>query len=103
MIYLLEVVLILVPLAILVVRNRVRRYNKFGRVALYFCFLVLVTELFSGWLMAIHIINIPFPEPSIFVGAEFWNMLTGPAVLTIYVYIIFELIPEEHSTRKYRE
>ncbi|NUW68790.1 hypothetical protein [Vibrio coralliilyticus] len=103
MISLIETILIIIPLAVLAKRNRVMHYNKFIRAVLYFSFVILVIELLSGWLMALHIIGLQFPEPSIFIGTKFWNMLTGPAVVTLYVYIIFELIPEKHNSKKYEK
>lgn len=94
MIKFLELVLIVLPITVYFVREKKVISTTFLLVVLWMSFIVLILELLVGWLIVIRVIDYEFPEPSIFVGTEMWNILLGPLVLTLYVYVISEVVPK---------
>ncbi|KJY93077.1 hypothetical protein [Vibrio neptunius] len=92
MITFLELVLIVVPITVYFAGDEKVISSTFALVVLVTSFIVLILELSVGWLIVIGVIASEFPEPSIFVGTEIWNLLVGPLILTLYVYVISEVV-----------
>ncbi|CAM2907718.1 hypothetical protein VINE108274_07890 [Vibrio neptunius] len=92
MITFLELVLIVVPITVYFAGDEKVISSTFALVVLVTSFIVLILELSVGWLIVIGVIDSEFPEPSIFVGTEIWNLLVGPLILTLYVYVISEVV-----------
>ena len=92
MIPFLELALIVVPIAIYFAKDKNVVSDKLTIVILSAFFIMLLIELALGWLIVIGATRFDFPEPSIFVGTEIWNILMGPFVLALYVYVISEVL-----------
>ncbi|WP_074181736.1 hypothetical protein [Vibrio bivalvicida] len=94
MIKFLELVLIVIPITVYFARDKKVISSTLSRVVLCIAFIALILELSVGWLIVIGAIASEFPEPSVFVGTEMWNILLGPLVLTLYVYVFSEVVPK---------
>ncbi len=92
MIPFIELALIVAPLAIYFAKDKNVVSYKLAIAILSVFFIVLIIELTLGWLIVIGAIRFDFHEPSIFIGTEIWNILMGPFVLALYVYVISDVL-----------
>lgn len=99
----LELFLIVIPLLAIFAVFSESISVRLANYALRFSFALLLCELTISWLKVFKFVSLANID-SIFIGDEWWNLLAGPAVFLLYIYVMTEVsIYESRHKSKDRE
>ena len=86
----LELFLIVIPLLVIFAVFSESMPARLANYTLRLSLVFLMFELIISWLKVFSLISLADID-SIFIGDDWWNLLAGPAVFLLYIYVMTEV------------